>query len=82
MWRADAVKIRSVCSLAEEMGYDFKVCYSFMDLFLSEWVLLAAGLVFALPMVYLRVKDHTEIEDEVMCAFPYSSTLLSLRRTD
>ncbi|KAF5361690.1 hypothetical protein D9758_007339 [Tetrapyrgos nigripes] len=36
----------------------------YMNLFISTWVLLVAGLVFALPMIYLRVKDHTDASDE------------------
>ncbi|TFY66703.1 hypothetical protein EVG20_g4384 [Dentipellis fragilis] len=38
----------------------------YMNIFISTWVLLAAGLLFALPMIYLRVKDHTDIEDETI----------------
>ncbi|EGN98006.1 hypothetical protein SERLA73DRAFT_182836 [Serpula lacrymans var. lacrymans S7.3] len=38
----------------------------YMNIFISTWVLVAAGLVFALPMIYMRVKDHTEIDDEVL----------------
>jgi hypothetical protein len=37
-----------------------------MNIFLSTWVLLAAGLVFLLPMIYMRVKDHTDLADETM----------------
>lgn len=37
-----------------------------MNIFVSTWVLLVAGLVFALPMLYLRVKNHTELEQETM----------------
>lgn len=37
-----------------------------MNLFLSTWVLLIAGLVFSLPMIHLRVKDHTGVEDEAL----------------
>ncbi|KZV61244.1 MFS general substrate transporter [Peniophora sp. CONT] len=36
----------------------------YMTIFISTWVLLAAGLVFALPMIHLRVVDHTEEEIE------------------
>ncbi|KAI0317919.1 MFS general substrate transporter [Amylostereum chailletii] len=36
----------------------------YMNIFLSTWALLVAGLVFALPMIYLRVKNHTDPEDE------------------
>ncbi|KIK52136.1 hypothetical protein GYMLUDRAFT_180491 [Collybiopsis luxurians FD-317 M1] len=48
VWRIDAVKLP----------------YVFMNIFLSTWVLLVAGLLFALPMIHLRVKNHTELEDE------------------
>ncbi|KIM39155.1 hypothetical protein M413DRAFT_236945 [Hebeloma cylindrosporum] len=38
----------------------------FMNIFVSTWVLLVAGLVFALPMIYIRVKDTTDISDETL----------------
>jgi len=38
----------------------------FMNIFASTWALLAGGLVFALPMIYLRVKNHTDLEDEII----------------
>ncbi|KAF7978985.1 hypothetical protein HWV62_44245 [Athelia sp. TMB] len=38
----------------------------YMNLFLSTWILLVTGLVFALPMIHLRVKEHTVIEDETL----------------
>lgn len=38
----------------------------FMNIFASTWGLLAAGLLFALPMLYVRVKDHTELADEAL----------------
>jgi len=38
----------------------------YMNLLLSTWVLLVAGLVFALPLILTRVKDHTMLEDEVL----------------
>ena len=38
-----------------------------MNIFLSTWVLTVAGMVFALPMVYYRVKDFTdERQDETL----------------
>ena len=37
-----------------------------MDMFISTWIILVAGLVFAIPMIYLRVKDHTKLEDETV----------------
>lgn len=37
-----------------------------MNIFISTWVLLVAGLLFALPMIHLRVKDHTELADETL----------------
>ena len=50
---------------------------SYMNMFLSTWTLLLAGLVFALPMIYLRVKEHTEIEDEALYV-----TVLKLYRVE
>ncbi|KAJ7755618.1 MFS general substrate transporter [Mycena maculata] len=37
----------------------------YMNVFASTWALCAAGLLFALPMIYLRVHEHTNIEEEV-----------------
>ncbi|KAH7928792.1 hypothetical protein BV22DRAFT_1004081 [Leucogyrophana mollusca] len=42
------------------------VLIPYMNIFLSTWCLSAAGMLFALPMVYLRVKDRTELQDETM----------------
>ena len=39
-----------------------------MNIFLSTWILLAGGLFFALPMIYFRVKDPTELEEETLYA--------------
>jgi len=51
-----------------------------MNLFISTWALLAAGLIFALPMIYLRVKDTTELADETLyVGYAWSmSTILTL----
>ncbi|KAF8959869.1 major facilitator superfamily domain-containing protein [Flammula alnicola] len=38
----------------------------FMNMFISTWVLLVAGLVFALPIVHMRVKNHTDLQDETL----------------
>lgn len=40
-----------------------------MNIFISTWVLLVAGLVFVLPMLYLRVKNHTDLEDEILYVY-------------
>ena len=40
--------------------------HRYMNIFISTWVLLVAGLVFTLPMIYLRVKDTTSLADETM----------------
>ncbi|KAI0685541.1 MFS general substrate transporter [Cytidiella melzeri] len=32
----------------------------YMNMFISTWVLLVAGLVFAFPMIHMRVRDHTD----------------------
>jgi len=38
----------------------------YMNIFISTWCIVAAGLAFALPMIHLRVKDHTTFEDEAL----------------
>jgi hypothetical protein len=38
----------------------------YMNIFVSTWALLAAGLIFALPMLHYRVKDRTELADEAL----------------
>lgn len=54
-----------------DRGYDD--C-RFINMFISTWVLLVAGLVFALPMIHLRVKNHTDLADETLCVLlPFSS---------
>ena len=40
----------------------------FMNMFVSTWVLLVAGLVFALPMIHMRVQDSSREMDE-LCVF-------------
>ncbi|KAF9524668.1 major facilitator superfamily domain-containing protein [Crepidotus variabilis] len=37
---------------------------SYMNMFVSTWVLLIAGLLFALPMIHLRVKNTTDLEEK------------------
>ena len=44
-----------------------------MNIFISTWVLLVAGLVFALPMIHMRVKETTEEADELCVLYPYPS---------
>ncbi|KZT51337.1 MFS general substrate transporter [Calocera cornea HHB12733] len=38
----------------------------FMNIFASTWALLGAGLICAAPVLYLRIKNHTELEDEAL----------------
>jgi len=38
----------------------------YMDIFISTWVLAAAGMICAIPLVYVRVKDRTEMDDEAL----------------
>ncbi|KAG6829302.1 hypothetical protein H0H87_011968 [Tephrocybe sp. NHM501043] len=38
----------------------------YMNIFASTWALLVAGLVFILPMIHLRVTDHTDAKDDVL----------------
>ncbi|TFK53689.1 MFS general substrate transporter [Heliocybe sulcata] len=38
----------------------------YMNIFISTWVLLVAGLLCALPMIHMRVKEHTVLADEAL----------------
>jgi hypothetical protein len=38
----------------------------FMNMFLSTWALLVTGLIFVLPMLYLRVRNTTVLEEETL----------------
>ncbi|KAG6906762.1 hypothetical protein DXG01_012238 [Tephrocybe rancida] len=38
----------------------------YMNIFASTWALLAAGLIFILPMIRLRVKDSTNPKDDIL----------------
>lgn len=42
-----------------------------MNIFVSTWVLLVVGLVFALPMIHWRVTDQTDSE-EAQYVFSFS----------
>ncbi|KAH0839630.1 major facilitator superfamily domain-containing protein [Lanmaoa asiatica] len=35
----------------------------YMNIFISTWVLCTAGIVFALPMIHYRIKDHTDLDN-------------------
>ncbi|KAG0698388.1 MFS general substrate transporter [Suillus ampliporus] len=42
----------------------------YMNIFISTWVLTAAGMICALPLVYARIKDYTEMDDEALLNRP------------
>ncbi|KDR68675.1 hypothetical protein GALMADRAFT_215550 [Galerina marginata CBS 339.88] len=52
----------------------------FMNMLISTWVLLAAGLVFSLPMIYLRVKDQTDLADETLMRMDDSGNIRDTRQ--
>ena len=39
---------------------------AYMNIFVSTWVILTAGLIFALPMLIVRVKEHTDLAEEII----------------
>jgi hypothetical protein len=49
-----------------------------MNIFISTWVLLIVGLLCALPMLYLRVKDHTDLQDETLVRMDDSGRVLEV----
>lgn len=54
----------------------------YMNIFISTWVLLVAGLVFALPMLYLRVKEHTDLQDETLVRMDDSGRVLGVHEAE
>ncbi|KZO99654.1 MFS general substrate transporter [Calocera viscosa TUFC12733] len=42
------------------------VLLPFMNIFASTWALLGAGLICAAPVLWLRIKNHTSLEDEAL----------------
>lgn len=38
---------------------------SFMDELISNWVLLAGSLLVAAPVIFLRIKDHVTVEEDL-----------------
>lgn len=51
------------CHLSDvELIVNISLCYSYMQIFISTWVLLAAGLMFALPMILMRVTEGEEVD--------------------
>ena len=67
VWRADAVHIPYVsCVPLPVFPFLRAVFDRYMNIFISTWVLLAAGLICTLPMIHLRVKNHTDLADETL----------------
>jgi len=38
----------------------------YLNIFLSTWCLVVAGLLFAFPMIYMRIRDTTVLNDEAI----------------
>jgi hypothetical protein len=38
---------------------------SFEAQFISNWVLLAASLIIAAPVIFLKIRDHVEVEEDL-----------------
>lgn len=52
---------------------------SYMNMFISTWVLLVAGLVFMIPMMITRIKNTTDLEDEAVYVYlPSNPTFLDV----
>jgi len=54
----------------------------FMNVFISTWVLLGAGLVFAFPMICMRVKEHTDISDETLVRMDDTGNVAALTNVE
>ncbi|KAG9310065.1 major facilitator superfamily domain-containing protein [Chiua virens] len=75
VWRMDAIGLPSVypshLTLHPDLQWlkdltELTILSSYMNIFLSTWCLVAAGLLFAFPMIYTRVRDTTVLDDEAM----------------
>ena len=85
VWRADGVGVPYVYLYLRKRTSIFwheQDLLRFMNIFISTWVLLVAGLICALPMMYTRIKDHTTEEDDDLYAYhalvPYTVWLTIL----
>ncbi|KAG2023667.1 DUF895 domain membrane protein [Coprinopsis cinerea AmutBmut pab1-1] len=52
--------------------------YPYMDIFLSTWILLVVGQALALPMIYWRVKNQTDLEDEALARMDDSGKIVAV----
>jgi len=39
---------------------------SFMAEFASNWILLTVSILFAAPVIFLKIKDHVSVEDDLI----------------
>ncbi|KAH0825795.1 hypothetical protein J3R83DRAFT_8851 [Lanmaoa asiatica] len=58
--------IRTRCRVTDLPSLPLASLSSYMNIFLSTWCLMAAGLLFAFPMIYVRVRDTTVLDDEAI----------------
>ncbi|CAG8616291.1 15059_t:CDS:2 [Acaulospora colombiana] len=79
-WRIDGIKLRKFSLYRVSLVNDGHKAY--MNIFISTWVLLVAGLIFALPMLYLRVKEHTDLQDETLARMDDSGRVLGVHEAE
>jgi hypothetical protein len=53
---------------------------SYKSELISNWVLLAGSLVLAAPVIFLKIKDHVNVEDDLQTCFPRATPRRSSRR--
>jgi hypothetical protein len=64
-WHVDAQKAPSVdCFIKHVVTTEHIMNTRYINIFISNWVLLASGLIFAIPLIYLHVKDANETVPE------------------
>ena len=63
VWRADGVELPYVDLRTLAARFIGLIVASYMQIFISTWILLAAGLIFSLPMILIRVNEKTEEAD-------------------
>jgi hypothetical protein len=55
---------------------------AYMNIFISTWVILTVGLLFALPMLIARVKEHTDLADETITRMDESGRVRDVSEID
>lgn len=61
------MRLKHVRPNSQQLRLQFLIIVAaYMNIFISTWVILTVGLIFTLPMLIVRVREHTELAEEIM----------------